>query len=106
MKSTAFADQDWPGKEQEKKPQPKQQKDDGASDQKPPEMTPMQQYFLDRLQEEMQTMRSFQNNDGRPEGDLKLLDTDALDQLESGVSVEDQYVSSFPLRRVLTQYMR
>ena len=49
-----------------------------------------QKRFYERLTEEIETISSFENNDGRPSGELKLLDAGALQQLESGLSVEDQ----------------
>lgn len=88
--STAFAEQQWPGKEEEdkgEKDEPEQSKQDEDSRK---EMSPEQKYLHQQLLEEVETMRNFQNNDGKPDGDLKLLDKDAIQQLESGLSVEDQ----------------
>lgn len=53
-------------------------------------MLPEERRFYDNLVREMDTMRGFQNNDGTPDGDLKLLDGDALQQLESALAIEDQ----------------
>lgn len=41
---------------------------------------------------EMRTLDAFNNNPGEPKGELKLLDGDALEQLESRLSIDDQYV--------------
>ena len=54
------------------------------------ELTREEKYLLQQLEEEIDTVRGFQNNDGRPEGSLKSLGGDALQQLESSLSVEDQ----------------
>lgn len=53
-------------------------------------MLPEETRFYDSLMREMETMRGFQNNDAMPDGDLKLLDGDALQQLESALAIEDQ----------------
>ncbi|KAH9920934.1 uncharacterized protein B0H18DRAFT_1190512 [Fomitopsis serialis] len=65
---------------------------DGEDKPKEPELTDEQQRFLERLIEEMRTIDSFKNNPGQPKGELKLLDGDALEQLESRLSIDDQYV--------------
>ncbi|KAI0073788.1 hypothetical protein K474DRAFT_1602723 [Panus rudis PR-1116 ss-1] len=49
-----------------------------------------QRSFLEKFTAEMKTMESFMNNLGEPKGDLKLLDGDAHEQLESLLSVDDQ----------------
>lgn len=136
IKSTAFSEQDWPGKkEQEEKAKKKAaekdaddkndagdngtekkgdnsdaaeensgkkdepQTDGGDEDDldkkqkaKKEEMSPDQERFLEQLLDEMRVQTSMQNNDAQPIGDLKLLDEDALAQLESCLAVEDQYV--------------
>lgn len=51
-----------------------------------------QQQFLNKLLDEFRTIKSFAHNPGVPKGELKLLDDDALDQLESRLSVDDQCV--------------
>ena len=56
-----------------------------------PELSEEEQRFLDKLLAEMDTVASFKNNPGQPQGDLKLLDGDALEQLESHLSIDDQY---------------
>ena len=55
-----------------------------------PELASREKRFLDSLMEEMETMRNFRNNDAKPEGDLQLLDGDALQQLESSLAIDDQ----------------
>ena len=129
VKSTAFSEQEWPGKkaqedEDQEKQSPKQQddtkrvfeKDDSEEkdivsrdeaqangknnnlakvkkrSKKGPEMSLEEKRFLDQLLEEMNVQQSMPNNDARPAGELKLLDKDALEQLESCLAVEDQYV--------------
>ncbi|KAI0340404.1 hypothetical protein BDW22DRAFT_1334308 [Trametopsis cervina] len=89
LSSDAFAKQDWPGKNdgekhEEAKPenaQPKQFR---------PEMSQEGQRFYSKLIEEMELQRSFENNVGRPDGELKALDATALQQLESRLSIDDQ----------------
>ncbi|OJT12411.1 Nitrate reductase [NADH] 1 [Trametes pubescens] len=49
-----------------------------------------QQQFLDKVLEEFRTIKAFTHNPGVPKGELKLLDSDAFDQLESRLSVDDQ----------------
>ncbi|KAI0369801.1 hypothetical protein BV20DRAFT_996285 [Pilatotrama ljubarskyi] len=49
-----------------------------------------QQAFINRLSEEFRRIRSFTSNPGLPKGDLKPLDGDALEQLESRLSIDDQ----------------
>ena len=62
-----------------------------ADQEKEREMTPEERKFYNKLIEEITTIRHFQNNDGQPNGELKTLaDKDALVQLESGLSLEDQ----------------
>ncbi|TFY58429.1 hypothetical protein EVJ58_g6427 [Rhodofomes roseus] len=56
-----------------------------------PKLTGEQQKFLQKLIEEMRTLDSFKNNPGEPKGELKLLDGDALDQLESRLSIDDHH---------------
>lgn len=55
-----------------------------------PKMTDEQHAFLDQLLEEMRMVESFQNNPAEPKDDLKLLDGNALQQLESSLSIDDQ----------------
>lgn len=59
-----------------------------------PELTEDQQKLLDGIMQEMRTLDAFHNNPGQPTGELKLLDGDALDQLESRLSIDDQCVRS------------
>ncbi len=49
-----------------------------------------QRAFLKRISEEFLTIKSFKNNLGEPKCALKLLDGDALEQLESHLSIDDQ----------------
>lgn len=85
--SDAFGKQNWPGK-----------KADEAKDDKPPakgakvqpQLSSEEQKMRDRLLEEMETRRNFENNVAKPNGDLKPLDSTALQQLESRLSIEDQ----------------
>lgn len=58
---------------------------------KEPELSDEQRTFIDKLLAEMDMVASFKNNPGRPIGELKLLDHDALQQLESRLSIDDQY---------------
>ena len=52
-----------------------------------------QQTFLKRLHAEFETIRQFQSDIGKPSTtELRGLDGDALEQLESYLSSEDQYV--------------
>ncbi|KAJ3533482.1 hypothetical protein NM688_g7276 [Phlebia brevispora] len=89
--SVAFSSQDWPGKNHEKGEGDKQQKQDESDSKKPQLDTSLEEKrFHDKLVEELNTIRNFQNDDGHPEGDLQLLDGDALMQLASGLCVEDQ----------------
>ena len=53
-------------------------------------MTDDQRTFLDQLLAEMHMIESFKNNPAEPQDDLKLLDSDALQQLESRLSIDDQ----------------
>ncbi|KAI0630736.1 hypothetical protein C8Q77DRAFT_1062963 [Trametes polyzona] len=55
-----------------------------------PAVSEEQQRFLNKLLEEFRTVKSFTHNPGVPKADLKLLDGNALDQLESRLSVDDQ----------------
>lgn len=55
-----------------------------------PKLSSEEQAFFDNVVKEMDVQRSFQNNEGRPDDDLKLLDATALEQLESCLSVDDQ----------------
>ncbi|KAI0761830.1 hypothetical protein BD413DRAFT_485296 [Trametes elegans] len=48
------------------------------------------QGLLVKVLEEFRIIRSFKNDPGLPNGELKLLDGDASDQLESRLSVDDQ----------------
>ncbi|KAL1944973.1 hypothetical protein VTO73DRAFT_2593 [Trametes versicolor] len=57
---------------------------------KEPELSDEQRAFIDKLLAEMDMVASFKNNPGRPIGELKLLDHDALQQLESRLSIDDQ----------------
>ncbi|EIW58264.1 uncharacterized protein TRAVEDRAFT_47429 [Trametes versicolor FP-101664 SS1] len=57
---------------------------------KEPELSDEQRMFIDKLLAEMDMVASFKNNPGRPTGELKLLDHDALQQLESRLSIDDQ----------------
>lgn len=101
--------QDWPGKKKDDKGQSKTK--DNAEDQPGgekanghaesqdnktdgPELTDDQRVFLDKLIAEMHLVESFKNNPGRPKGELKLLNGDALQQLESHLSIDDQCVTS------------
>ena len=68
--------------------------EDNKETRRGPELTDEQQVFLDRLFEEMHQVESFKNNPGRPEGELKTLDADAVLQLESHLSIDDQYAPS------------
>ncbi|KAI0358058.1 hypothetical protein OH77DRAFT_1502602 [Trametes cingulata] len=105
-------DQPWPNKKQDKKsPSPstsassvssgmassddnesKSYKTDTQTQVEPhePELTDEQRRFLDKLLAEMETIASFKNNPGLPKGELKLLDVNALQQLESRLSIDDQ----------------
>ncbi|KAI0325977.1 hypothetical protein GY45DRAFT_1374345 [Cubamyces sp. BRFM 1775] len=107
-------EQDWPGKKKDDKQSPSpstsassissgmasssedEKKVKGGEgenkDSKPdkPELSAEEQRFLDKLLAEMDTVASFKNNAGQPQGDLKLLDGDALEQLESHLSIDDQ----------------
>lgn len=53
-------------------------------------MSPEEKRFYDNLIKEMDTIRNFNYNDAQPDGELRLLDRDALQQLESALAVEDQ----------------
>ena len=64
--------------------------DDSEEETEGPNMTDEQRMFLDQLLEEMQTVESFKNNPAEPKDDLKLLDSSALQQLESRLSIDDQ----------------
>ncbi|KAI0819144.1 hypothetical protein BC628DRAFT_1404234 [Trametes gibbosa] len=55
-----------------------------------PELSSEHDVFVDKLLIEMETVAAFRNNPGQPEGELKLLDGDALRQLESHLSIDDQ----------------
>ena len=55
-------------------------------------MSSEQKKFYDQLVQENAIQKKWQNNDAEPQGELKLLDQDALEQLESSLSAEDQYV--------------
>ena len=46
--------------------------------------------FRARLLQEFSTIASFKNDLGLPQGDLKGLDSDAYEQLEARLSVDDQ----------------
>lgn len=46
--------------------------------------------FRSQVLAEFRTIASFKNNLGIPSGDLKALDGDALEQLESHLSIDDQ----------------
>ncbi len=46
--------------------------------------------FQSRILAEFRTIATFKNNLGVPDGDLKLLDGDALEQLDSALSIDDQ----------------
>ncbi|GJE93762.1 molybdopterin binding oxidoreductase [Phanerochaete sordida] len=97
VKSTAFNEQDWPGK---KKEDEENKDEDGgdkeeeepaqADEKKEPEMSPETKKFYDQLWEEGEVQKKWQNNDAEPKEDLKLLDQDAMEQLESTLSVDDQ----------------
>ena len=67
--------------------------DDPNEDSDQPKMTDEQRAFLDKLLAEMRLIESFKNNTGEPKGELELLDQDALKQLESRLSIDDQCVS-------------
>lgn len=92
VKSTAFAEQPWPGKQTKEEDGSPRKAEENKAQAKRPDMSEQEQKFYDQLVQEMEVERSFQNNDGKPDGDLKLLDKDALEQLESRLSVEDQWV--------------
>ena len=47
---------------------------------------------LSFLKGEIRVQRAFQNNDAKPVEELKPLDGDASKQLESRLSIDDQYV--------------
>lgn len=87
--SDAFGKQRWPGKKEETS-----KKNDKPQDAKKPLAKPPlsneEQRMYDNLLKEMDTRRNFQNDVGKPDGDLKPLDTTALEQLESRLSIEDQ----------------
>ena len=77
MKSTAFSDQDWPGKKAEKKgggegrdEDKDDVEDDGARPDDKPEMSPEDKRLFDMLVQEEETQRAFGNNDGKPEGNF------------------------------------
>ncbi|KAI0675969.1 hypothetical protein C8Q78DRAFT_360877 [Trametes maxima] len=55
-----------------------------------PALSDEQLRFHDKLVEEFRTIRAFKSNPGVPKSELKSLDGDALDQLESRLSVDDQ----------------
>ncbi len=46
--------------------------------------------FHSKILAEFRTIAAFKNNLGVPNGDLKLLDGDALEQLDSALSIDDQ----------------
>lgn len=91
----AFSEQEWPGKKVVKcegQGQKNSKKEAEETKRKGVEMTFQESGFLEQLLEEMTVQTSWQNNDGKPVGELKLLDQDALEQLESRLSVDDQSV--------------
>lgn len=91
----AFSEQEWPGKKVVKgESQGKKisKKEVEETKRKGAEMTFQERRFLEQLLEEMTVQMSWQNNDGKPAGELRLLDQDALEQLESRLSVDDQLV--------------
>ncbi|KAI0746771.1 hypothetical protein C8Q80DRAFT_795793 [Daedaleopsis nitida] len=49
-----------------------------------------QRDFFAKISQEFRNIRSFKNNPGEPKGDLKYLDGDAPEQLESCLSIDDQ----------------
>ena len=105
VKSTAFSEQQWPGKKvtngtPQDNEHPKKRTE--AIQSKLSDMSPKDKRFLEQLLEEMNVQQSWQNNDGRPVGELKLLDEDALEQLESCLSVDDQSVYVPGCLRTLT----
>lgn len=95
VKSTAFGEQDWPKKKKEENGEKEGGKNDARSEPKKesiPEMSPEEKKLYDQLVQESDIQRNWQNNDAEPTEELKLLDRDAMEQLESCLSVEDQYV--------------
>ncbi|KAI0659447.1 hypothetical protein C8Q70DRAFT_1053815 [Cubamyces menziesii] len=114
VSESEIKEQDWPGKKKDDKHPPSpstsassissgmasssedEKKDKGeegeTKDSKPdkPPLSDEEHSFLDKLLAEMDTVSSFKNNPGQPQGDLKLLDGDALEQLESHLSIDDQ----------------
>ena len=54
-----------------------------------------QQAFLDQLRAEFQRISGFKSSLGKPTSELKGLDGDVLEQLESNLSTEDQYIAVF-----------
>ncbi|KAI0717397.1 hypothetical protein C8T65DRAFT_717276 [Cerioporus squamosus] len=100
-------EQDWPGKKKSDKPgagdnqtegeeadKKNNDEKEGGNDSKKqnegPELTDEQRAFLDQIIAEMHLVESFKNNPAEPKDDLKLLDSDALQQLESRLSIDDQ----------------
>ena len=78
----------------EAKPEDEDDKSEENKQPNEPELTEDQQKLLDGIMQEMRTLDAFHNNPGQPTGELKLLDGDALDQLESRLSIDDQCVRS------------
>ncbi|RDX54486.1 hypothetical protein OH76DRAFT_1461500 [Lentinus brumalis] len=108
---SAIKEQDWPGKknsdhgdnakvdgehaaedgaEKERNDDDQEGDDDPQKQSQGPELTEEQQAFLDQIISEMRLVEYFKNNPAEPKDDLKLLDSDALQQLESRLSIDDQ----------------
>ncbi|OJT14472.1 Nitrate reductase [NADH] 1 [Trametes pubescens] len=107
-------EQEWPGKRHDDKTPPStttsassissgvassdeqksgEEEHETEDESKEPELSDEQRIFINKLLAEMDMVASFKNNPGRPTGELKLLDHDALRQLESRVSIDDQYAT-------------
>ncbi|PIL27516.1 hypothetical protein GSI_10667 [Ganoderma sinense ZZ0214-1] len=56
----------------------------------PPSLSVEKQFFLDQLRAEFRKISEFKSNLGKPTFELKGIDGDASEQLESGLSTEDQ----------------
>lgn len=91
--------QDWPGRKRDgEAPSAEKQrsevmgedKEDEEAKKQEPELNSEQQVFLDRLFHEIHEVESFKNNPGEPQAKLALLGGDAVKQLESHLSIDDQ----------------
>lgn len=89
--------QDWPGKKQGNEDEGVEKRWSGDKEnrqvkQEDPKLSGEQQAFLDRLFDEIHQVESFKNNPGELQEKLALLNGDALKQIESHLSIDDQYV--------------